>query len=101
MLGYYSTRKTACQYLIKNLPNYFLLTLWRSYGRIMWIENQRGDFMEKIISFLNDALYSYVLIILLVLGGIYFTIRSKAVQFKTLPTQFKVVMEKPSDKKGV
>ena len=57
--------------------------------------------MEKIINFLNDALYSYVLIILLVLGGIYFTIRSKAVQFKTLPTQFKVVMEKPSDKKGV
>ncbi len=57
--------------------------------------------LDKIISWLNDALYSYVLIILLVIGGIYFTIRSRAVQFRTLPTQFKVVMEKPSDKKGV
>ncbi len=57
--------------------------------------------MEKIINLINDALYSYALIIILVLGGIYFTIRSKAVQFRTLPTQFKVVMEKPSDKKGI
>ncbi len=56
---------------------------------------------EKIISVLNDALYSYVLIILLIVGGIYFTVRSKAVQFRSLPEQIRVVGEKPSDKKGV
>ena len=33
------------------------------------------------ISFLNDALYSYLLIIVLVLGGLYFTFRSRLVQF--------------------
>ena len=59
--------------------------------------------LEKIVSVINDALYSYVLIILLVLGGIYFTVRSKAVQFKMLPEQFRVVGEKPSsdNKKSV
>ena len=56
---------------------------------------------ENIISVLNDALYSYVLIILLIVGGIYFTVRSKAVQFRSLPEQIRVVGEKPSHKKGV
>ena len=57
--------------------------------------------MEKIISFANEALYSYVLIILLVLGGLWFTFRSKLVQFSTVKDQFRVVTEKPSDKKNV
>ena len=57
--------------------------------------------MDKIINAVNDVLYSYVLIILLIIGGIYFTIRSRAVQFRALPTQFKLIMEKPNDKKGV
>ena len=56
---------------------------------------------DKIIAFLNEALYSYVLIILLVVAGIYFTVRSKLVQFKSLPEQIRVVGEKPKDKKGV
>ena len=57
--------------------------------------------IEQIVNFINDALYTYVLIILLVGGGIYFTIRSKFTQFKSLPEQFRVVGEKPTDKKGV
>lgn len=56
--------------------------------------------MEKIINFVNDALYSYALIILLVLGGIYFTVRTRFAQFRLLGQQFKAVSEK-SDKKGV
>lgn len=56
---------------------------------------------DKIIAWINDALYSYVLIILLVVVGIYFTIRSKAVQFKSMPEQIRVLKEKPQDKKGV
>ena len=56
--------------------------------------------LEKIISLTNDALYSYVLIILLVLGGIYFTIRTRFAQFRLLKQQFKAVTEK-TDNNGV
>ena len=55
---------------------------------------------EKIINLTNDALYSYVLIILLVLGGLYFTVRTRFAQFRLLPQQFKAVTEK-TDKNGV
>ena len=57
--------------------------------------------LDKIISLINNALYSYVLIILLVLGGLYFTFRTKFVQFRLLKEQFKAVTEKPKDGKGV
>ena len=57
--------------------------------------------LSNIISHINDALYSYILIIILVVGGIYFTVRSRAVQFRTLGEQARVVGEKPADKKGV
>ncbi len=57
--------------------------------------------LENIISFINDALYSYVLIIILVLGGLYFTIRTKFVQVRLLKEQFRAVMEKPDDENGV
>lgn len=50
----------------------------------------------SIISWLNNALYTYILIILLVGGGIYFTVRTKFSQFGLLKEQFKVVGEKPS-----
>lgn len=55
---------------------------------------------EKIIDVTNDALYSYILIILLVLGGIYFTVRTRFAQFRLLGQQFKSVMEK-SEKNSV
>ena len=55
---------------------------------------------ETIINELNNALYSYVLIILLVLGGLYFTVRTRFAQFRLLGQQFKAVTEK-TDKNGV
>ena len=55
---------------------------------------------ETIINELNNALYSYVLIILLVLGGLYFTIRTRFAQFRLLGQQFKAVTEK-TDQNGV
>ena len=57
--------------------------------------------LENIISNVNDALYSYILIILLLVGGIYFTFRTRFVQFRLLKEQFRAVMEKPTDGKGV
>lgn len=57
--------------------------------------------LENIISHINDALYSYILIILLLAGGIYFVIRTRFIQFRLLKEQFRAVMEKPVDGKGV
>lgn len=52
---------------------------------------------ENIIAGINDALYTYILIILLVGGGIYFTVRTRFSQFGMLKEQFKVVGERPSE----
>ncbi len=57
--------------------------------------------MAEIISSISANLYTYVVIILLIAGGIYFTVRTKGVQAKTLPEQIRVVTEKPKDKKSV
>lgn len=56
---------------------------------------------ENLIENLNNALYSYILIIFLVLGGLYFSFRTKFVQFRLLKQQIKAVTEKPIDGKGV
>ena len=64
--------------------------------------NEKEKYMlGNIISNINNALYSYVLIIVLVLGGIYFTVRTRFVQFRLLGEQFRAVTEKPADGKGV
>ncbi len=57
--------------------------------------------LEEIISSINNVMYSYVLIILLVCGGLYFTFRTKVAQFRLLPEQLRVVGEKPTEEKGV
>ncbi len=57
--------------------------------------------LEQIIASINDALYSYLLIIILIAGGIYFTFRTRFAQFRLLKEQIKAVTEKPADGKGV
>ena len=57
--------------------------------------------LGEIIGSINTALYSYVLIILLVAGGLYFTVRTKFAQIGMIGEQLKVVGERPADKKGV
>ena len=59
------------------------------------------EFIGKIVGAASNALYSYVLIIVLVLAGLYFTLRTKGAQIGMLPEQIKTVPEKPKDKKGV
>lgn len=56
---------------------------------------------ETIINAANDALYSWVLIIVLVAGGLYFSVRTKFVQFRLLGEQLRAVTEKPGEKGGV
>ena len=57
--------------------------------------------LDSIISAVSDALYTYVLIILLVAGGLYFTVRSGFAQFRLFKEQIRAVTEKPADGKGV
>lgn len=57
--------------------------------------------MEDLILAVNDALYSYILIIVLLIGGLYFTFRTRFAQFRLLGEQFRLVTEKPADGKGV
>lgn len=51
--------------------------------------------INSVIGAINDALYSYALIFLLVGGGIYFTVRTRLSQIATLPEQIRCVREKP------
>ncbi len=53
---------------------------------------------NALIAGINDALYGYILIIILVAGGLYFTFRTKFVQFRLLGEQLKSVTEKSEGK---
>ena len=56
---------------------------------------------EKMIAAANDALYGYILIIVLIAGGLYFTVRTKGAQFRLFGAQIGAVTEKPKDGSGV
>ena len=57
--------------------------------------------IENLINSANDVLYSYILVILLLLGGLYFTVRTKFAPFRLFGEQIRAVTEKPKDGKGV
>jgi len=57
--------------------------------------------VNSAVTAANDALYTYILIIILVAGGLFFSIRTGFVQFRLLGEQFRAVTEKPADGKGV
>ncbi len=59
------------------------------------------EFLNHVISVTNEALYSYILIILLVVAGLFFTVRSGFAQFRLLGEQLRSVSEKPKDGRGV
>ena len=58
-------------------------------------------FIENIVGSVNDAMYTYILVALLVLGGIFFTFRTRFAPFRLLGEQIRAVTEKPKDGKGV
>ena len=57
--------------------------------------------LNEIISAVSNALYSYILIILLVASGLYFTIRTGFAPFRLFKEQLRAVMDKPSENGGV
>ncbi|MFC4023536.1 alanine/glycine:cation symporter family protein [Oceanobacillus longus] len=62
------------------------------------------ELLEGIIGIINDFLWEYILIIVLIGLGLYYTIKTKFVQFRTIPEMFKVITDKrafdASGKKG-
>ena len=56
----------------------------------------------KIIGALNTFLYQpYIVPLFLIVAGLYFTFRSKFVQFRCFKEKYRVVTEKPKDKDGI
>lgn len=53
--------------------------------------------LSEIIGILNDWLYTYILVILLIAAGVYFTVRSGFVQFRMFAESIRVVGEKPHE----
>lgn len=56
--------------------------------------------MNDILTKINDVMYTYILIILLVGVGVYFTIRTKGVQIRLLKDGIKSLLEKTTDGEG-
>lgn len=56
-----------------------------------------ADAYGGFIGSVSNVMYSYILIILLIGGGIFFTLRTKVVQ-RLLGEAFRVIMEPPEDK---
>ncbi len=48
----------------------------------------------------NDFIYTYILVIMLIAAGVYFTIRTKGVQFRYFADMFRVLTEKKHVKGG-
>ena len=57
--------------------------------------------LGDIIGTLNNWLYTYILVILLIAAGVYFSIRTRFVQFRLLGESFRVIREKAPDKNAV
>ena len=53
---------------------------------------------ENIVVQVNDVLYSYVLILMLISSGVYFTLRTRFMQLRLFLEQFRCVTEKPDGK---
>ena len=51
------------------------------------------DFLVKYTGFVNDFMYTYILIILLIGIGVFYTIGTKFVQFRLLKDGFKAMLE--------
>lgn len=63
------------------------------------------DMLDKFILMLNDYLYSYVIIAIILVVGIFFTLRGRGMQFTLFPEMFRVLTDKATidgkGKKGV
>lgn len=56
------------------------------------------EFLNKLILLVNDFIWSYILIAMLIVIGLYFTFRTKFVQFGNIKEMFKLLGEGSSSK---
>ena len=59
------------------------------------------EFIANMISSISGYMYSYVLIVLLIAAGIYFSFRTKFVQIRMLKESIKVISEPKKDKDSI
>ena len=57
--------------------------------------------ISNLVNTINDFLYSYLLIIILIIGGLIFTVLTRFAPFRLFLEQIKSVMEKPKDNNSV
>ena len=57
--------------------------------------------LQELTTNINNALYGYILIILLIGAGLFFGFKTKFAQLRLLGEQIKSVTEKPKEKNGV
>ena len=59
------------------------------------------DALASIVGSISNLMYTYILVILLIGAGVWFTIRTKFVQFRMFVESIRVVTEKPEQEGGV
>ncbi|NLU25227.1 MAG: alanine:cation symporter family protein [Clostridiales bacterium] len=59
------------------------------------------DAIDKVVNAVSSFLYTPWIIILLLFAGLYFTVRTKFVQFRLFGESIRVVTEKPTEKAGI
>lgn len=59
------------------------------------------DFLNSILGTVNDYLYGYILIVLLIVVGVYFTVKTRFVQFRLLGEAIRSLSEKTDNENAV
>jgi len=59
------------------------------------------EWIESLVDGANDILWTYILIALLIIAGLYFTVGTKFVQFRMFGEMFRLIVEKKEEKGGV
>lgn len=59
------------------------------------------DWLGNLVDGVNNILWTYILIALLIIAGMYFTIGTKFVQFRLFGEMFRLIVEKKEEKGGV
>lgn len=59
------------------------------------------ELLDKYVLAINDVLWTYVIVAMLIVAGLYFTIRSRFVQFRFLKEMFRLLGEGIEKKDGI
>lgn len=96
--------QTAQSFLFRHIFSAILSTIV-SMGRIFpdadsVLQKGGNDMLNEILGKINDFMYTYILLFLLVGTGIYFTVRSRFVQVRLLKDGIRILKEKADSHDG-